>query len=120
MGGIMEDLFTSYIGDDEQLYYKKLNYLRKTVTLKPSEYIKVAKARKSAMRLTELYNKHEKRDLIGVDYSVADQLEYELRMKTYERIMYKMWVSYGKNELLRDFCERCLIEEMQEELNKIN
>ena len=58
---------------------KKLEILRKLVNLNPIDFIKVQRARK-------------------IDYSISDNLEFALRMRTLENIMFKDWKKYIKFE----------------------
>lgn len=73
---------------------EELEALRELTKLNPIAYAKVLKARKEAEILRDLYMKSEPNDVIGVDYSTADELEYSLRMRALERASEKSWRKY--------------------------
>ena len=58
---------------------KKLEILRELVNINPIDFIKVQRARK-------------------IDCSISNDLEFALRMKTLENIMFKDWKKYIKFE----------------------
>ena len=63
-----------------------LEALRELVKLNPVDYIRVKRARMQAESFRDLYIRENPSDIIGVDYSIADDLEYQLRLAAYERI----------------------------------
>ena len=68
--------------------------LREFVKLNPLDYVRVKRARKQAEAFRELYIRENPSDIIGVDYSVADDLEYQLRLAALERSLEKEWRAY--------------------------
>lgn len=96
----------------------KLNALRQFVKLNPLDFMRVRRARKQAEAFRELYIRENPSDIIGVDYSVADDLEYQLRLAGLERDMEKSWRAYLSMENdgygLRDFAEDFLKQYINE------
>jgi len=86
-----------YIENNEQQSFDfdtHLDALRHMVRLNPIAYAKEQKARKQAEKLRDLYIKYEPNDIIGVDYSIANNLEYVLRKQALERLVEKTWRNY--------------------------
>ena len=73
---------------------ERLEALRELVKLNPVDYIRVKKARMQAEAFRDLYIRENPSDIIGVDYSIADDLEYQLRLAAYERICEPGWRAY--------------------------
>ena len=71
-----------------------MRVLREITRLNPLAYAKVLRARKTAEELRNLYIKSEPNDIIGVDYSTANDLEYSERMRALERSLEKSWREY--------------------------
>jgi hypothetical protein len=72
----------------------KLMALRNMVKLNPIDFLKVKRACVQAEKFRDLYIKENPSDIIGVDYSIAEDLEYQLRLSTLERSMEREWRSY--------------------------
>ena len=79
---------------DEQENYKILEALREITTLGPIAKLKLERARKSAERYTDLYRKLNPSDEIGVDYSEANDFEFQLRKEALERKLEREWSKY--------------------------
>ena len=79
---------------DEQVNYELLEALREITTLGPVSAAKIKFARSKADRYTDLYRKLNPSDEIGVDYSVANVLEFQLRKEALERDLEREWSNY--------------------------
>ena len=97
---------------------EKLRALREFIKLNPVDFMRVRRARKQAEAFRELYIRENPGDIIGVDYSIADDLEYQLRLAGLERDMEKSWRAYLSMEHdgygLRDFAEDFLKQYINE------
>ena len=76
----------------------KLETLREIEKLNPINFLRVAKARMEAEKLRELYIKENPSDIIETDFSVAEDLEYELLFNQLRRRVTKDWKDYIKLE----------------------
>lgn len=79
---------------DERAFMEELTTLRDMTKLNPIEYFKVYRARKQAEQLRDVYIKYEPNDVIGTDYSVANDLEYGFRMDALCRSVEEDWKKY--------------------------
>ena len=97
--------------------YERLEALREITKLNPVAYAKVVKARHDADKFRDLYMKYEPNDQIGVDYTIANELEYELRFRALENGVEKQWKQYLGVEDdgygLEDWAEDVLSEHMK-------
>ncbi len=82
--------------------YKRLLFLRKNTTLDLVNYIKVKKLRREAEETQFLINKLENCQL-GVDYSKADEYEYEKRFSIWMANLYTLWTKHGDGLDLFDY-----------------
>ena len=86
----------SEINIDE--YYQnqkeRLYYLRELVVLNPIDKLRVLHARSLSEKYRNFYNMYNPNDIIETDYSVADDLEYTLRYKTFVKKLEKDFISY--------------------------
>ncbi len=78
--------------------YKKLDVLRQSTVLGPIDKAKVLLARRNAEKFREYYIKQNPSDIIEVDYSVADELELNLRFLVLERYLERSWKNYSNME----------------------
>lgn len=96
----------------------RLESLREITRLNPIDFFRVQQARRQAEKFRELYIKENPSDIIGVDYSVADDLEYSLRFRQLERNVEKSWKSYLGLENdgygLAQYAEDFLLQHMNE------
>lgn len=84
--------------ENKTIQIDQLLALREITKLNPIAYAKVLKARNDAEQLRNLYIQYEPNDIIGVDYSTANELEYSLRMQALERSVEKDWIKYIEKE----------------------
>ena len=89
--------------------YETLKLLRKKTILNPIAYIKVLKARQLADVYQRVINQVEHCD-IGVDYSKANELEYNLRFKSWMNCIMPTWYKYASNQDLYDFSYDMLMQ----------
>ena len=89
-----ENIMTNFY----KLQNERLEALRKLVKLNPVDYIRVSNARKQAERVRELTTEYYPYDSIDVDYSVANDLEYTLRLNTFIKKYQKSFYEYQKLE----------------------
>ena len=100
--------------DVNELNYRKLDYLRNNTFIGPVAALKIANARKKAEKYAEWYQKMEHEQL-GVDYTLADELEYQIRFDAYQRGWEKAWKQYGDGIGLREFADDALEQAIREE-----
>ena len=74
--------------------FERLEQLRELTELGPIAKFKIMRARKQAEDYRKLYIKENPDDVIGVDYSTANELEYELRMNSLRKSLEKQWAEY--------------------------
>ena len=89
-----ENIMTNFY----KLQNERLEALRKLVKLNPVDYIRVSNARKQAERVRELTIEYYPYDSIDADYSVANDLEYTLRLNTFIKKYQKSFYEYQKLE----------------------
>lgn len=82
--------------------YKELEYLRKNSHLSIFEKSKVKKLRREAIERQYIINKIN-RCMLGADFSEAEKLEYDLRMRKFALDLYPLWNKYGDGLGLYDF-----------------
>ncbi len=97
---------------------EKLEILRNLTTLNPLDALKVSKARKAAEKFRDVYIRENPSDVIGVDYTEANSIEYSLRFHTLEKNLTKDWQNYLKVEAdgigLREYTEDILNSRLEE------
>ena len=74
--------------------YEVLEGLREITKLNPIAEFKILRARRQADKFIDIYRKLNPGDEMSVDYSVANDLEYELRMEALSRSLEKGWAQY--------------------------
>lgn len=83
-------------------YYKKkkerLEALRVLVKLSPIDYLRVLNAKNQAEHIRNLTAKFYPNDSIDTDYTIANDLEYALRLNTFMRKSQKSFYDYQKIE----------------------
>ena len=103
--------------DEEQ--FNRLESLRKMTKLNLFDYFRVRRARSQAESLRDCYIKLNPSDIIGVDYSVANDLEASLRFGQLMRDVAREWKRYSDLEHdgcgLAEFAEGFLKQQMNEE-----
>lgn len=87
--------------------YKYLEYLRNNSHLSIIEKIKVNKLRKLAMEKQHILNTLG-RCKLGADFTDADNLEYQLRLRRFAYDLIPLWDKYNDGLSLYDFAERVI------------
>ncbi len=103
--------------DIKEMNHDVLNYLRKNTLLGPVAMFKIAKARREAELLRKYYAEVE-HEIIELDTSTADELEYNYRMQAMQKKMYKMWQQYGDGLDLEEFVNVAIANNMENEKGK--
>ena len=94
--------------------YERLEVLRNITKLGPVAYAKVMKARRNADNQRELLMKYEPNDEIGVDYSVANDLEIALREQALQNRVEKDWTMYGDGLSLSEYADGIIEDRIEE------
>ena len=90
--------------------YKKLLELRKHTLLGLIALIKISREKEAAEVAQILYNRAE-HTTIGVDYSIAEKLEFDIRLEKWKKKNLDLYLRYGTSECLDDFSLRMLEED---------
>ena len=101
-----------------EVNYKVLEYLRSNIKLNPLDKFRVLRERYNAESWKKTYRKFEPNDDIAVDYTKADRLELELRLKSWQNFWLKVWQRYGDGQSLEEFANDALRQNMEEDMNK--
>ncbi len=96
---------------------KELDYLRNNSRLSVLEKRQVNKLRRIAMDRQYIINKTN-HCMIEADFSEAESLEYDLRMRRYALDLYPLWAKYGDGMGLYDFACRVVRENKDKEQPK--
>ena len=72
-----------YEYESKELDREKLEYLRKNTFLGPIAMFKIARAKKQVDDFRKWYQQREG-ELLEADYTIADELEYELRFNAFQ------------------------------------
>ena len=83
-------------------YYEKqkerLKALRELVKLNPIDYLRVSNAIKQEDKVREINEKYNESDKIDMEFSVANDLEYTLRLNAFMKKYYEIFYAYQKSE----------------------
>ncbi|MBQ3307001.1 MAG: hypothetical protein IJG68_02280 [Bacilli bacterium] len=96
--------------------YDTLVLLRKNTKLNPINLIKISNERTKAVEYQQFFNKVENAQL-GVDYSVAEQLEAELRFKVWKKIVLPYWIKFSNGIELDEYALDLLYRQKEKEKN---
>ncbi len=107
-------------------FEEQLEILREETKLNPIDYLKVLKERKAAEQSRDVYIKYEPNDIIGTDYSKANALEYNLRMRALENMLEPSWRDYlrvendgyGLSDYARSYLNQQLAAKNQEQRHR--
>ncbi len=110
----MNEFDNSEVFDTEKINYSELDFLRKNTKLGPNASLKIKKARIEAEKYRKWYYEIE-HELLETDYSLADELEYELRWRAWEKGCFKFWKKYGDGLDLTEFAKSVLNDTMNEQ-----
>jgi len=95
-----------------------LNYLRENTNLNPIDLLKIKKEVIIAKKNRDFYNKNEPNDLIEIDYTIAEQLEYQFRLTAFERSVEKLWLEHGDGLDLSEFAMNIIQQHINEQSHK--
>jgi len=99
----------------ENDFERKLDFLRKNTILGPFAILKIDKLRKESEEFRKWYLKMEG-ELIDIDYSMADNLEYDLRFRVWENGLARDWMKYGDGLGLSEFADLIMVQNMGNEV----
>ena len=85
-------------------FYEKLSFLRSFTNLGPISLYKIFKLRDEAVIMREWYKKVEN-EVMTIDYTEADKLEYALRYKALKKKLYGTWLDIGDGLGLEEFSQ---------------
>lgn len=97
--------------EGSELDYQKLEYLRKETKLGPVAMMKLLKAKKEVDDSRKWYQQNEN-ELIEADYSIVDELEYEMRRTAYQNKVSKEWSKYMDGIDLEEFAETLMDQQI--------
>ncbi len=98
--------------------YELLKLLRKNTILSPIAYFKILKERELAEDYQSIINKLE-HCYLGVDYSKAEELELNLRFKSWFNKVLGIWYKYDRQSDPYEFAVGLLLENEDEEEKKL-
>lgn len=96
--------------------YDTLVLLRKNTKLNPINLIKISNERTKAVEYQQFFNKVENAQL-GVDYSIAEQLEAELRFKVWKKNVLPYWIKCSNGRELDEYALDLLYRQKEKEKN---
>lgn len=82
--------------------YKDLEFLRKNTIIGPLALIKISNLRSECEMATRLVNEKE-HGLFGIDYTKADEFEYDIRFNAWQNRIMNIWINYGDGLDLEEF-----------------
>ena len=103
--------------DTPNINYNELEFLRKNTMLGPVALLKIQNLRNNAKEFRNWYYKIEG-ELLAVDYSEAEALEYRLRLKAWENKIMPVWQKYGQGWGLTEFAEMVMEQQMEKPRTK--
>ena len=108
--------------DEYTVNKEELEFLRNNTTLNPIDSAKVIIARRRADKIRDDYIKFNPTNIIEVDYSIADELEYQLRKNAWMKSCEKSWKEYIRIENdgygLIEFAEDQLKRKIKEQIER--
>ena len=103
--------------ETKKFSYDELAYLRKATMLGPIAMVKIAKARKEAELLRKYFAEVEHEN-IGLDYSTANELEYNYRRQALQRRIFKDWQQYGDGLDFEEYTDMVIANNAAQSKNK--
>ena len=100
-----------YEYESKELDREKLEYLRKNTFLGPIAMFKIARAKKQVDDFRKWYQQREG-ELLEADYTIADELEYELRFIAFQNGLGKQWKQNEDGLSLYEFAEMVMEQNM--------
>ena len=92
---------------------KKLEFLRKNTILDPISILRIQRVNAQMEKCRKWYLEAEG-ELLSSDYTMADRLEYELRLRAWERSWYKEWEKNSDGLSLSEFADMILQQKIIE------
>ena len=99
--------------DSNEFNYEELEFLRQNTKLGPISLLKIQNIKNQSEKYRKWYLKNE-RELLESDYSMADELEYELRTKAWENSLSRIWKNNPDGQDLSEFAKMVMEQKMQE------
>jgi len=103
--------------DIKEYNYAFLEYLRKKTHLGPIALLNIAQAKKQAAALRKYYESVE-HEVLELDTSLADELEYRYRMQAMQRVLFKDWEKYGDGLDLEEYTYMAIANNVNNQKNK--
>lgn len=98
--------------DNKAVDYNELEFLRANTMLGPAAALKITKMKAESEQLRKAYFKAEG-ELLESDYSLADEFEYEMRLRAWENKCASMWKKYGDGLGLSEFAKEAMQQRME-------
>lgn len=98
--------------DTKQLNKDELEFLRANTFLGPIAMLKIAKVKAEIEKSRKWYLKMEG-ELLESDYTIADELEYELRQRAWENKLASLWKKHQDGLGLTEFAEMVMEQQME-------
>ena len=99
--------------DTKRIDSNELSFLRANTTLGPVAKIKITQLQAAAEKMRKLYLKAEG-ELLESDYSIADEFEYEARLRVWENKCAALWKKSGDGLGLSEFAQLMMEQQMNE------
>ena len=109
----MEVNMNNFNFDTRNYKPEELEFLRGNTILGPISVLKIQIEKGRCEKIRDLYHKAEG-ELLEVDYSSANELEYELRMRAWENSWAREWNKNPDGLGLAEFAQMIMEEKMRE------
>ena len=96
---------------ESEVNYDELDFLRRNTILGPIAKIKLQRAKKYGDDFRKWYLEME-RELLEADYTFVDELEYEMRLRTWENKCANSWKKYPDGLDLSEFARMVMESNM--------
>lgn len=98
--------------DTKDFNKEAFEFLKANTTLGPISLLKINKMKRELDKARDWYLKMEG-ELLASDYSLADELEYELRMRAWENKVASMWKKNPDGLSLFEFAEMIIEQNIE-------
>ncbi len=103
--------------NNKEINYTKLAFLRKNTILGPIALLKIQSMKNDTEEFRKWYYQMEG-EILSSDYTIADELEYKLRLKVWEGKVAPVWQKHGQEFGLTEFAEMVMDQQMEKSKNK--
>ncbi len=104
--------------DVKEYDYKVLEFLRKETVLGPIALIKIKNAKNIAEKVRNIYRIYEHAN-VGVDFSLANELEMNYRLRALQKKLYTDWEMYGEGLDIEEYTDRYIRNNMEKAKVKV-